>query len=884
MAEGGGNGPPPGPSINAVFAAVQQRLEDARNKGTKEQFQAVEAFRDVFEQFEADIKDGLAREDPGYLAIRQEYAVRRMLFVGLVQDIIDNFDRRYEPPRPLHLKRIKGVSTIELGPKGGAASERGKGGRKLMKTGASNRSEANKGSSQAPVVAVGGTTERGADKQAQGNTARDEVNQLTQQSNGQNQASEKGKQPSVRAVSTVGTLRTGGGTPLFMVAVDVNTLTPQRAQQLLALHQGGIEQFFQRVSRDASQRALDRLFEAREQAVALLQALQQWVANTDLGDDFAKVNSDIQRLTGAVADAEESLQKHGVQLGSALEKAHSGVVSVASWLFNHCEEPKKDRDKPHAIKAKSSGRPPKHPSKTFRIQEPTDESGSEWDGESAVMVPGSSSNSSSADSDGAEEIKLPSRRRKAKKSRKKQKARKNRRDTSSDSSSSMSSNNSDIDADMGKRYHNLTGRFLPRKKRLAENRPSGRTFLNIEPERVAEAMVRDNKGQLHPLQIELTMPQSLAAQQSQLGMAAWFQAEQLQKAVPVFSGKIEEFVTWRDAAIQYANSALMTPTATKLQVLKERLTGEAAELVRTITPLTPDPLQTLMDILHAEYGDKYVAANQHKRRLLVLTKPAKSNYAGWRDFYLAVKEVTNVCQKAGRSIKYDDGCIVHVLDQLPKGWYDKFIEKHKRKHCNMDNLVLFLEKRVKEERDREIWAKQKEKRDVKELQSKGKPQVQVDKPKPTTMVFATAATKGNGGASNQKEKQKGRVPAFPPVTPGNCVACDENGHALENCPTYLGMDLGTRIRLLNAFPQIHKRCLQIHEHQRCQLPWTDNPCSVDPDCRYPHHPTLHPVAEEQAVQQQDGDQQPRGQQQQRQQRGRNAYRGRRQQQGNQHRG
>jgi hypothetical protein len=92
-----------------------------------------------------------------------------------------------------------------------------------------------------------------------------------------------------------------------------------------------------------------------------------------------------------------------------------------------------------------------------------------------------------------------------------------------------------------------------------------------------------------------------------------YAAKEALDAIPVFSGKIEEYPGWKNVARDYSLLEGV-PESTKLNALKNKLGERPKKLVQTITSLDPRAVNHVFDLLDKEYGrPRDIVMSQRKR-------------------------------------------------------------------------------------------------------------------------------------------------------------------------------------------------------------------------------------------------------------------------------
>jgi hypothetical protein len=179
----------------------------------------------------------------------------------------------------------------------------------------------------------------------------------------------------------------------------------------------------------------------------------------------------------------------------------------------------------------------------------------------------------------------------------------------------------------------------------------------------------------------------------------------------MFNGAYDEYPAWKRTAMQYVAVPDIIDDV-KLNSLKEKLGERPKKLVRTITALTPQPLDSLFKILDREYGEPIVIVESQRRRLRNLTTP-KMSYEELRDFSLAVNEAVNCLVAAGCRIEYDQDTYHAVLSKTPNAWSINFLDHTPRENRNVIKLAAYLESKLETRRDLELARREEPKQESK---------------------------------------------------------------------------------------------------------------------------------------------------------------------------
>lgn len=764
--------PRPIVDIEMRFEPRLAALRAAQENGSYgELFYAIEDLSDVIERFELEFKKALESSDPKYARQLKPWGVKRLKLFEIVQEATNVMRTKFpegELPDRLKLRYFKGL------PKAPTAEQL-----------------ASRTSTQQLVDAVNNDEEMDDESDGDQKTSSQPANEAKATSAPAAVTPPK-KLPGV--ISSVGlSIRTGGGS-LFRTDFDTKTLTAGKAAQIIGMQREAVKTQIQKVQKDSSDKNLERLREAYVLGSITSERIQSWVMSIDLGDEFERVNNALQSFAVALADAGDLVDEHGLNL-EELETNNEPIQKmVVDWVNKAKQGQKQDapagdqqgptqQNEREKDQGKGDANPPEQPIEPPRQahyvrqtskQPPKRLAFVDDDEESAESVPSQITERSTK-----------------------------RRDD-----------------DFDRRVAKL---LQPAPEKTMTN------LIEVPTAQVLSAM-GVGQGAAQPLLLKLEIPPLTLGQpllNPNKEFQDWVRREALQKAIPVFDGDAVQFQTWVDAAAEYTDFSKDVPVTTRLQVLKDKLKGGPAALAKTITPNTPQPLKSLVDLLTKEYGNKYHTMEKQIARLLKLEKPTKPTYATWRDIILTIKEARDACLNAGHSINRDRSVLKHLLSIIPYGWSTQFFKDVTDDNRTLASFLSVVEKQANIEQEREYW------QTPQQSKTESKPQANTAK----TDKQVKAHPKAFAAVAEQPR------PDQKPPAPTGCPQCEVEDHQLPTCPVFRDMSRNQRWKLIKkcrssyAEP-LHYRCLLFHERNQCALPADQQSCPT-PGCHHNHHELLH---------------------------------------------
>ena len=776
-------------NLKEHFQLALVKLESAAaEKDINLLVEALEEFRAFFRGFEQELRAGLQALNPKYCNILEEWKVLREEYSNRFDELADSMD---PPVKPLELAKLPSIRKKDkTRPTSPSAADKSKAAAEKAadKTAADGEVSTNVPVNPRPRSASAPRPRPASVKASAAVPAHGPAPVAAQGA-----AQLVGKPATVGHVSQPGTRGgrlSGSGSKHSSrdSILDLDTMTVSKATRIFRFKKGTLEELLRATKQNPTEANLDLLRDSWTHDTEFVDQLRDWVFNS-----------------APMGDQQEDLFGPAMAQFEITYTAVKVFLQESGWDLNHLniEEDNDERvqswvRETHGVKVNLGNEDGRQLAKKLQA------AGAPGDPE----PPGSSSSSSVASSAGGERPR-------------------NRRRMLDDLERRFKRlkaaglpDGQAAGPPAGKNPPDKPVPAVPEEHRIAPKNP--RPQLEISPEQIVAAMGWSG-GRPAPIKVKLQFPDSFqGSTKVDLGVAGWLKAEALLKAVPPFSGSLSEYPIWKDAAVNYITEAKEVPSATQLQQLKATLSGEAATLVRCISAATTAPLAVLIDTLDEEYGNRYAIIDSQRNKLLSLKKP-KQTYAGWRDFLLELNEIRAVCSKAGRSLDSDIQAVKHVLATLPPSWRSKFHEKYAGDDDKrLDTIAHFLRYRVDTERAEERWRvdppASKDSKDVKQSSSS-----KASKP-------IVCATVGNTG---------GAAPSKGTDSSGDCFACKKKGHELEDCKVFLELTIDKRWEIVKAAPELHKRCLKVHERYKCDLPKEQRGCPVDESCTWSHHALLH---------------------------------------------
>ncbi len=335
-------------------------------------------------------------------------------------------------------------------------------------------------------------------------------------------------------------------------------------------------------------------------------------------------------------------------------------------------------------------------------------------------------------------------------------------------------------------------------------------------------------------------------------MDTWFIADQALKALPVFTGKVQDYPNWVQLARKYAQLPGISEE-TKLTQLKQKLSGRPAEIVRQIDSIDPKAVRCLFEELKNEYGDAKAVYLAQMKRLDELPSPS-FKYEDMRSFYLTVQNVLSCLRTLEVEFREPSTMLEKLVMKLPVGWRQSFFEKYARKRVRpraegevedkiysgsakvtVEDLLDFLQFKISHLRLVEQAAA---------VEGSSKANKKGD-----SRTTAKSAKGGRTYANLPKENDKEASKFEKAIKDGEkanqkpkyyCHLCEKDGHSISRCRAFKDMSPKERLQFATK-KRLHYWCLERHANFRdCKkLEFDDqgnlmSKCPVE-GCRGVHH-------------------------------------------------
>ena len=276
--------------------------------------------------------------------------------------------------------------------------------------------------------------------------------------------------------------------------------------------------------------------------------------------------------------------------------------------------------------------------------------------------------------------------------------------------------------------------------------------------------------------------------------------------LPSFSGRYEEWLSFKDEFTSLIHEQDDLTNIQKLQYLKSAVTGEAAKKIKTMS-ITDENYHRAWTLLEKAYADERLIISKHLSLLLRLPVQTKETAEGLCK--LADDTLQHVESLAALGVNVSEEILVQNLEEkLHKNTVDKWDETIKGgSFPKLDQMTEFvyitakrLSKRDKEPDDNWKYSQRVNHKSLSQLLARKK-----DKP-----------TKGQTLLTNATNK---------------CKVCLGKFHPLHKCKKFYSFGFDERLQAAKE-ASVCLTCLRLHEGKECKF----KKCMV---CENPNHFSLH---------------------------------------------
>lgn len=276
-------------------------------------------------------------------------------------------------------------------------------------------------------------------------------------------------------------------------------------------------------------------------------------------------------------------------------------------------------------------------------------------------------------------------------------------------------------------------------------------------------------------------------------------------SLPKFSGKYEDWLSFKDAFISMIHNQLDLNNIEKLQYLKSAVTGEAENKIKHIS-ITDGNYDRAWNLLQSAFSDKRLIISRHLSLLLRLPVQEKESAEGLRR--LADEAQQHLESLKTLEVNLNEEIVVQILEEkLHKLTAEKWEEILKRDTFpKLEEMFEFLYK----------VASRLSKR---------------DRDKAEHTLQTSASNKPSPQSNNKINSRKTTRQAFLLKTGKSCPICIENQHPVYRCEKFRSFSIPRRIQAARD-ASLCLNCLRMHGDKSCNF----TKCPV---CEEPHNALLH---------------------------------------------
>lgn len=169
--------------------------------------------------------------------------------------------------------------------------------------------------------------------------------------------------------------------------------------------------------------------------------------------------------------------------------------------------------------------------------------------------------------------------------------------------------------------------------------------------------------------------------------------------IPTFSGKYEEWITFRDLFVSLVHSNASLDDVQRLHYLKGHLSGEAEQLIRQL-PITAENYKECWSQLDARYNNKNYLANCVLKRLMNQKNCTVESSALLKDLADTTSDCLHALKNIGVDVSSWDIIIIHIIAnkldaQTRKQWELKVSEENSNELPKFVKFREFLQSRFR---------------------------------------------------------------------------------------------------------------------------------------------------------------------------------------------
>ncbi|XP_033229608.1 uncharacterized protein LOC117181150 [Belonocnema kinseyi] len=275
--------------------------------------------------------------------------------------------------------------------------------------------------------------------------------------------------------------------------------------------------------------------------------------------------------------------------------------------------------------------------------------------------------------------------------------------------------------------------------------------------------------------------------------------------LPKFSGKYEDWLSFKDAFSSMIHNQSDLNNIEKLQYLKSTVTGEAENKIKQIS-ITGGNSNRAWNLLPSAFFDKRLVISRHLSLLLRLPVQEKESSEGLRR--LADETQQRLESLKTSEVNLNEEIVMQILEEeLHKLTAEKWEEILKRDtFSKLEEMFEFLYKAASRLSQR-------------------------DRDKAEHIIQTSASMKPSPQSNNKNNSRKTTRQAFFSKTGKSCPICIKNQHPVYRCDKFCSLSLPRRIQAAKD-SSLCLNCLRIHGDKSCNF----KKCPV---CEEHHSALLH---------------------------------------------
>ncbi|XP_055714290.1 uncharacterized protein LOC129808537 [Phlebotomus papatasi] len=253
--------------------------------------------------------------------------------------------------------------------------------------------------------------------------------------------------------------------------------------------------------------------------------------------------------------------------------------------------------------------------------------------------------------------------------------------------------------------------------------------------------------------------------------------------IPKFSGNYVDWPPFRDMFINIVHLDRKLSDVQRLHYLVTNVDVNAKKMIKTLK-ITNANYRVAWDVLSNHFEDQASVIHEHIKdfcELLPISNPTKANFT---ELVVTAKSILDALD-ALEVTSRDPWVIYLLLDKLDHETKVLWSREIQNSTPTLPTFMTFLQSRMKS----------------------------IERYQPCPSKPTTNQNKPSSTPISKFNRNSSTVLATP--SQSECIACDQSGHPIFKCPTFLKMDSADRLELIRKFNRCRKCLTQNHQTRDC---------------------------------------------------------------------